>query len=114
TSPLTPYTTLFRSAPPPASARRAHRPAHRTSRAPAAAPSAETSPRKHDAMAVPRCGASDPRRLPPHTASTAASPAGSSRASAAPHPPPATACCALAPALLLFPTLSCSSPSAPI
>src|SRR2546426_7980891 len=57
------------SAPPPASARSARRPAHRTSRAPAAAPSAETSHRKHDSMAVPRCGASDPRRLPPHTAS---------------------------------------------
>src|SRR5208283_2593929 len=89
TPPPTSSVAAFRHAPatrpptpsalPPASAQNAPPPPHRTSPAPAAAPAAETSPYARDSTAVPRCDAAAPQRLPRDSASTTASPAGSSR-----------------------------------
>src|SRR5260370_26730486 len=91
------------SARPPASDQSARPPLLRTFPVLAAAPSVATSPRGRDSSCAPRCGAAVLPPLPPDTASTAASPVGSSRAAAALHPPPSVVCSALDPALLLVP-----------
>src|ERR1700687_4197118 len=99
---------------PPASAQIARPPLRRTFPAPAAAPAVDTSRRERDSSFLPHCGASAPQLLPPDTASTAASLAGSSRATIDRHPRPAVVCCAPAPVPPLVPTPFCSSVSAPI
>jgi hypothetical protein len=69
--------------------------------------------RKMGSETAPHCSAAARRPLPRDTSSIVASLAGSSLPSAARHPPPAAACSVLAPELLPWLTLACSSLSAP-